>query len=52
MPLLPFLILVGVVVVAIQKIAENTPITGAACVILIVLVTICLANYVVQEKRH
>lgn len=50
MPLLPFLIGIGIVVVAVQKIAENAPIAGAAFGVLIFLITIFLANLSSKKK--
>jgi HJR/Mrr/RecB family endonuclease len=50
MPLLPFLIGIGIVIVAIQKIAENAPIAGATFIVLILLTTIFLANLSSKKK--
>jgi HJR/Mrr/RecB family endonuclease len=50
MPFLPFLIGVGIVIIAIQKIATDAPIAGTTCVILIFLIAIFLANLSRKKK--
>jgi HJR/Mrr/RecB family endonuclease len=50
MPFLPFLIGIGLVVVAIQKIAENAPITGVICALLICLIAISVTHLSFKKK--
>jgi HJR/Mrr/RecB family endonuclease len=50
MPFLPFLIVIGIAIVTIQKIATDAPIAGTACVILIFLVAISIANLSNKKK--
>jgi HJR/Mrr/RecB family endonuclease len=50
MPFMPFLIGIGIVVVAIQKIAENAPITGVTCAILVFLIAISIAHLSFKKK--
>jgi HJR/Mrr/RecB family endonuclease len=50
MPFLPFLIVVGVVIIAIQKIAENAPITGITCTILAFLVSASMVHLSFKKK--
>jgi HJR/Mrr/RecB family endonuclease len=50
MPFLPFLIGIGIVIVAIQRIAENAPIAGATFAVLVLLTTIFLWNLSAKKK--
>ena len=50
MPLMPFLIAIGIVVIAIQKIAEDAPIAGGTSSVLLILTAISLANLSFKKR--
>ena len=50
MPFLLFLIVIGIVVVTIQKIAEDAPIAGITCVILVFLIALSIRNLSYKKK--
>jgi hypothetical protein len=50
MPFVPFLIAIGIVVVVIQKIAEDAPIAGGTSSVLIILIALSLANLSFKKK--